>query len=134
MHSETCCLPRPSALRLDIVRVEPVALLLLWILLLFEPSFFWKRLVSFPAIITFPPFSPSQGKSARNRKIHPISTLSVAAGSIILLYSPKMTKVNTAPIKWAQRSDSLYITIALPGKLSQFGGLPMINMWWRSWR
>ncbi len=26
-----------------------------------------------------------------------------------------MSKVNTAPIKWAQRSDSLYITIALPG-------------------
>eukprot|EP00577_Skeletonema_sp_RCC1716_P022475 CAMPEP_0113426546 /NCGR_PEP_ID=MMETSP0013_2-20120614/30797_1 /TAXON_ID=2843 ORGANISM="Skeletonema costatum, Strain 1716" /NCGR_SAMPLE_ID=MMETSP0013_2 /ASSEMBLY_ACC=CAM_ASM_000158 /LENGTH=228 /DNA_ID=CAMNT_0000314855 /DNA_START=77 /DNA_END=763 /DNA_ORIENTATION=+ /assembly_acc=CAM_ASM_000158 len=25
-----------------------------------------------------------------------------------------MAKVNTAPIKWAQRSDSLYITIALP--------------------
>ena len=25
-------------------------------------------------------------------------------------------KVNTAPIKWAQRSDSLYITIALQGK------------------
>lgn len=25
-------------------------------------------------------------------------------------------KVNTAPIKWAQRSDSLYITIALPGE------------------
>mmetsp|Transcript_13270 Transcript_13270/g.28047 ORF Transcript_13270/g.28047 Transcript_13270/m.28047 type:complete len:196 (-) Transcript_13270:1241-1828(-) len=25
-----------------------------------------------------------------------------------------MSKVNTAPIKWAQRSDSLYITIALP--------------------
>jgi hypothetical protein len=23
---------------------------------------------------------------------------------------------NTAPIKWAQRSDSLYLTIALPGK------------------
>jgi hypothetical protein len=22
---------------------------------------------------------------------------------------------NTAPIKWAQRSDSLYVTIALPG-------------------
>jgi hypothetical protein len=29
-----------------------------------------------------------------------------------------MAKVNTAPIKWAQRSDSLYITIALPGELS----------------
>lgn len=29
----------------------------------------------------------------------------------------KMTTVNTAPIKWAQRSDSLYITIALQGKL-----------------
>lgn len=28
-----------------------------------------------------------------------------------------MTKANTAPIKWAQRSDSLYITIALPGEL-----------------
>ena len=28
----------------------------------------------------------------------------------------KMSKVNTAPIKWAQRSDSLYITIALPGE------------------
>lgn len=27
-----------------------------------------------------------------------------------------MSKVNTAPIKWAQRSDSLYITIALPGE------------------
>ncbi|KAL7562220.1 hypothetical protein ACA910_013474 [Epithemia clementina (nom. ined.)] len=25
-----------------------------------------------------------------------------------------MTAVNTAPIKWAQRSDSLYLTIALP--------------------
>lgn len=24
--------------------------------------------------------------------------------------------VNTAPIKWAQRSDSLYLTIALPGR------------------
>lgn len=28
-----------------------------------------------------------------------------------------MSTVNTAPIKWAQRSDSLYITIALPGKI-----------------
>jgi hypothetical protein len=26
-----------------------------------------------------------------------------------------MTQTNTAPIKWAQRSDSLYLTIALPG-------------------
>ena len=26
------------------------------------------------------------------------------------------TKANTAPIKWAQRSDSLYITIALQGE------------------
>ena len=25
--------------------------------------------------------------------------------------------VNTAPIKWAQRSDSLYVTIALQGKV-----------------
>lgn len=30
-----------------------------------------------------------------------------------------MSKVNKAPIKWAQRSDSLYITIALPGKLRE---------------
>ena len=32
---------------------------------------------------------------------------------------PSMSKVNKAPIKWAQRSDSLYITIALPGKLRE---------------
>jgi hypothetical protein len=30
--------------------------------------------------------------------------------------SKTMAKVNTAPIKWAQRSDSLYITIALAGE------------------
>ena len=30
---------------------------------------------------------------------------------------------NTAPIKWAQRADSLYITIALPGKLDTFRAL-----------
>jgi hypothetical protein len=30
--------------------------------------------------------------------------------------SSTMAKVNTAPIKWAQRSDSLYITIALAGE------------------
>jgi hypothetical protein len=28
-----------------------------------------------------------------------------------------MTDIQTAPIKWAQRSDSLYLTIALSGKL-----------------
>lgn len=33
--------------------------------------------------------------------------------------------VNTAPIKWAQRSDSLYITIALPGKFVLSLGLSL---------
>ena len=36
---------------------------------------------------------------------------------------PAMT-VNTAPLKWAQRSDSLYVTIALPGECA-IGSFPL---------
>ena len=32
--------------------------------------------------------------------------------------------VNTAPLKWAQRSDSLYVTIALPGECA-IGSFPL---------
>lgn len=46
-----------------------------------------------------------------------------------------MSKVNTAPIKWAQRSDSLYITIALPGESYEVWGpllllLLIAHLWW----
>lgn len=39
-------------------------------------------------------------------------------------------KVNTAPIKWAQRTDSLYVTIALPGTSLVGGGCWSLQSGW----
>jgi hypothetical protein len=41
----------------------------------------------------------------------------IRSSSIAKQTASKMstTSSNTAPVKWAQRSDSLYLTIALPG-------------------
>ena len=42
-----------------------------------------------------------------------------------------MSKVNTAPIKWAQRSDSLYVTIALAGKWCSHNMIIAHFRWYR---
>jgi hypothetical protein len=44
----------------------------------------------------------------------PPSTLSPLLRASCSCIAPTTMSPNTAPVKWAQRSDSLYLTIALP--------------------